>query len=98
MLDRHVAYAIEDTGVGVRRFNGTREELKPGAFLGYSARPDLMVAGDVITAEDLLFTWGDYERSKYFYDPELRIAEAVKDSSSFVRSQSGQWLTIRRSW
>lgn len=74
-------------------FEGTRDELEPGTFLGYRARPELMVAGDIVTG----VSTGQGQGTAYYYDPRLLI-----EGSSFVRTEAyahsseRSWLWVNR--
>lgn len=76
------------------RFEGTRDELVGGELLGGTARPELMLPGDVI----VFVREGDasaFHIGHYYYDPALCI-----DGHHFVKVSSelgSAWQRIRRS-
>lgn len=74
------------------RFEGERDELQPGAFLGFSARPELMRAGDIITG---VSTPG--RGCAYYYDPRLYIeGDSFVRLASYAGSAGAGWQWVNR--
>lgn len=86
MTTIHETYAPTDAPLVP--FEGTREELTGGEYLGHYARPEIAVPGHIVTAVEVDRGSDDFFPSvNYFYDPELRI-----EGQSFVYVSDGSCL------
>ena len=72
------------------KFEGTREDLTGGEYLGITARPELLECGDIITCVSTPSGDG------YYYDPELLIEGASCVKVSELGGDAPVWQFLNR--
>ncbi len=87
MSSVHDAYRC-DAPSRLEPYDGTRCDMSGGEYLGRTARPDLIEAGDIVTV---------VEGGHNYYDPELLIPGASYVRTNALATQMCiVWTKIRR--